>query len=78
MSKNYTVLITPCSYPTYLFTSFTCSQIFICIMVIELPTCKSFFSYFTVNSSLHICGTRQREDLHISSVSTTLYKRSIG
>jgi len=30
-----------------------------------------------VNSSVHMYGTQTREDLHISSVSTNLGKRSI-
>jgi len=34
----------------------------------ELPT--SLSNYFTVNSSAHMYGTRTREDMHISSVST--------
>jgi len=41
----------------------------------ELP--KSFSNYFTVNSSVHLYGTQIREDLHITSVSTNLGKRSV-
>jgi len=41
-----------------------------------LPT--AFAIYFTINSAVHLCNTRVRENLHLDSVSTNYGKKVLN